>query len=155
MNKKENEARELFSGTYNCCQSVLAALCSDIGIDKNTALSLGSGLGAGMCYQGRTCGAVVGAYLALGKHSGNCFEGAENIKENTFQLVSNFNKQFESEFNSTICKELLNIDISNPVGLEEAKDKGLFETKCPEFVAKAVQIAQYLTEKKHEISVVK
>jgi C_GCAxxG_C_C family probable redox protein len=70
MKEKIKEALNLFDGSYNCAQSTLSVFEVELGISKQTLQHLSSGFGAGMCYQGRTCGAVAGAYMALGVISG-------------------------------------------------------------------------------------
>ncbi|MFA6403851.1 MAG: C-GCAxxG-C-C family protein [Salinivirgaceae bacterium] len=140
MEEKIKEAQMLFEGSYNCAQSTLSVFDNELGISKETLQHLSSGFGAGMCYQGRTCGAVAGAYMALGLISGKSFREPEMIKENTYQLIREFNKKFVEKHGSTLCKELLEIDISSAQGIEIARQKGVFETRCPNFVATAVAL---------------
>ncbi len=142
MNIKIKEAQSLFEGTYNCAQSTLSVFSKELELDANILQHIAAGFGAGMCYQGRTCGAVAGAYMALGLKSGKTFSEPEMIKENTYQLIQEFNKKFVERHGSTICKELLEIDISNAQNLEKARQSGVFETRCPKFVATAVELLQ-------------
>ena len=65
MNNSE-EALDLFSNNFNCSQAVFASIGPKIGIDKNSCLKIASGFGGGMGRQQKTCGAVTGAYMALG-----------------------------------------------------------------------------------------
>jgi len=142
MEEKIKKAKILFEGSFNCAQSTLSVFDKDLGISKETLQHVTSGFGAGMCYQGRTCGAVAGAYMALGLVSGKSFNEPDMIKENTYQLIQEFNKKFVEKHGSTICKELLEIDISSAQGIEIARQKGVFETQCPNFVATAVALIQ-------------
>jgi C_GCAxxG_C_C family probable redox protein len=142
MTEKIKKAKILFEGSYNCAQSTLSVFDKELGISKVVLQHLSSGFGAGMCYQGRTCGAVAGAYMALGLISGKSFQEPEMVKEHTYQLIQKFNKKFIEKHGSTICKELLEIDISNADGLEMARQNGVFETRCPNFVATAVALVQ-------------
>jgi len=140
MEEKIKEARILFEGTFNCAQSTLSVFHKELGISKVALQHIASGFGAGMCYQGRTCGAVAGAYMALGIISGNTADEPEMVKETTFQYIQQFNKKFVELHGSTICKELIEIDISSAQGLEIARETGVFKTRCPYFVETAVTL---------------
>jgi hypothetical protein len=48
MKTKSEIAVEKFLGGYNCAQSVLYSFCDDLGFEKNIALKLACGFGAGM-----------------------------------------------------------------------------------------------------------
>jgi len=141
MNRKE-EAQQLFSSNLNCSQSTLAVFAPELGLTYQQATNIGAGFGAGMCYQGKTCGAVTGAYMALGLFSGKQFAEPEMVKENTYQLIRYFNKKFESIHGTTECKHLLKFDISTQDGIEEARKLELFTKRCPLFVADAVELVE-------------
>ncbi|MBI9069927.1 MAG: C_GCAxxG_C_C family protein [Salinivirgaceae bacterium] len=141
---KEQKARELFLSSYNCAQSTFSVFADELHVDKQKALAISAGFGAGVCYQGRSCGAVIGAYMALGLHSGNLYNNPEMLKENTYQLIKEFNRQFESIHGITICKELIGFDLSTTQGIELGKSSGVFKTKCPKLVETAVSIVDVL-----------
>jgi hypothetical protein len=48
MSQRSEMAGEKFLTGYNCAQSILYSFCDDLKIDKNLALKLACGLGAGM-----------------------------------------------------------------------------------------------------------
>ena len=54
----------------NCCQAVLLAFEDILPLDRDTLLLLGSHFGSGMGGMMGTCGALVGAEMALGILSG-------------------------------------------------------------------------------------
>ena len=144
---KSEKATQLFSESYNCSQSTLGVFADDLGLSFKQATAIAAGFGAGLCYQGKTCGAVTGAYMVLGLYSGKQFTEPEMVKENTYQLIREFNKKFESLHGTTECKQLLNVDISTKQGIEQARTIGLFTTKCPMFVVDAVKIVEKSFEK--------
>jgi hypothetical protein len=47
MDKAEQAIAKFISG-YNCAQSVLFSFCDDLNLDKNKALKIACGFGAGM-----------------------------------------------------------------------------------------------------------
>ena len=53
------------AGKGNCTQSVLCAWEDKISVDHDTLMKLGAGYGAGMGCMQATCGALIGAVMAL------------------------------------------------------------------------------------------
>ena len=136
-------AAELFGKGYNCAQSVLAASAPDIGLDENTAFKIATGFGAGLGYRGEMCGAVIGAYLAIGLKYGLTQPAAEqDKKEKTYRLIGEFLEQFRKRNGSVYCRDLLQYDTSDPVQLKEAREKNVFDEKCPKFVQDASEILE-------------
>jgi len=142
MSEKTEKAKEYFLNKSNCSQSTLVVFADDLGLSTKQALSLSAGFGAGMCYQAKTCGAVTGAYMALGLISGQKFTEPEMVKENAYQLISQFNKAFIKTFDSTECKALIGLDIGTSEGMEKGKEMGVFTNKCPLFVQFAVELVE-------------
>ena len=64
-NKKEYAVYLKHNG-YNCAQAVLMAYQDELGLDTDTIKKLGSAFGTGMGGMKGTCGALVGANIALG-----------------------------------------------------------------------------------------
>lgn len=150
MKSRSKKAKEIFSDNYNCSQSVLLSFATDFKLSFDLANHISSGFGAGMAYQGETCGAVTGAYMVLGLHSGTKFSNQEDIKDYSYQLLSAFNKRFKELHQCTNCTDLLGTDIGTATGIEEAKEKGLFVSRCPNFVESAVQICEELMQVNHK-----
>lgn len=139
MTKKSVFVDEQFSN-YSCSQTVLGLFASDLGLDEKTALKISSGFGGGMACA-ETCGAVTGSYMVIGmKHGHSTSDPLEKV--NTKLLIQKFNKRFEKEHRSLICKELIGFDISTSEGLEEACEKDVFKTRCPEFIKTACNILE-------------
>ena len=70
MNNRTEMAVSKFSEGYNCAQSVLYSFCDDIHLDKNTALKMACGFGAGMGRKEEVCGAVTGGIIVIGAKYG-------------------------------------------------------------------------------------
>ena len=60
MGSRTETAIAKFLEGYNCAQTVLYAFCDELQLEKNTALKLACGFGAGMGRNGEVCGAVSG-----------------------------------------------------------------------------------------------
>ncbi len=85
------------------------------------------------------CGAVTGAVVVLGLKYGDLSEDRE-LRYKIYEKVQEFGREFRSRNKHITCRDLLDFDISTPGGMKEARDKGIFKTKCPGFVRDAVEI---------------
>jgi len=141
MSTKPEQAVATFKERFNCSQSVLSVYAEESGLDRETALKLPCGFGAGMARMGETCGAVTGAFMAIGLKFGAAVPGDSPAKLRTFELIGEFARQFEARHGSLVCKELLGFDMSTPEGEEAANKRGSFDI-CPQLVQNAVEILE-------------
>jgi C_GCAxxG_C_C family probable redox protein len=103
----------LFSG---CSQSVLLALQDGLGIGDKASFKAASTLSAGVARRGETCGALLGALMALGLVSGR--EKIEDTEQYNkamdiaVEISDEFQRGLQTEFGfrepleSTLCREL-------------------------------------------------
>ena len=143
-NKTSEIAGTLFDQNFNCAQSVFASFASQLGMEERRMLKMASPFGGGVARRGHICGAVTGGLMALGLG-----RGAETPlgKEAAYQIGQEFMARFESRHGSIMCRVLLDCDISTEAGSQQAREKGLFKTICPQFVRDAVAIAQDMLDK--------
>jgi len=137
-----SQSAELFDKGYNCAQSVLTASAADAGIDENTALKIASGFAAGLGYRGEMCGAVVGAYLAIGLKFGFTQPADQDKKDKTYKLIGEFLDEFKKRNGTILCRELIKYDPGDPLQLKEAKEQNVFREKCPKFVQDSSEILE-------------
>jgi len=142
---RPEEAAAIFKKGFNCSESVLSVFAKDYGLSVSKAQKIASGFGGGIGRMAETCGAVTGAVMAIGLHSGMYYP-KDPFKSNevTYQLVGEFLRRFKAKHNTVICRELLGYDISNRQTLLEVRKLGLFRSVCPQFVKDAVEIAEAL-----------
>jgi C_GCAxxG_C_C family probable redox protein len=135
------EAR--FREGYSCSQSVFSALAEPWNIDPAVSLRIAAGFGGGVARSARTCGCVTGAIMAIGLAQRG-ITAAENRseKEKTYDASRQFMCAFEERNGSTICSDLLGCNIGTPEGLAEARQKGLFQSRCTRLVRDAVEIVE-------------
>ena len=137
--KAVEEAVELFEQGCACSQAVLASVAERLGLDRGQAMRISACFAAGM-RGGEVCGAVTGAYMALGlAHCGTDCTTAEGRQAAYAEVVS-FNRAFRERHGSLLCRELLGGDLSTPEGAKLASEGRLFLDKCPEFVRDAALI---------------
>jgi C_GCAxxG_C_C family probable redox protein len=137
-------AGELFSKGFNCAQSVLAARSDQTGIPVTEALKLATGFGAGMAMLQKTCGAVTGAYMAIGARYGRVKPEDSGARDRTYSLIERFNQKFIELHGSLECRELLGVDLKTPEGAGEAEQGAYFETRCRRLVEDASTILEDL-----------
>ena len=139
---RTERALSLFQNGFNCSQAVFASIAGDMGIPEEKALMISSGFGGGMGRMSLTCGAVTGAFMALGLREGNYSGETRESKEKIYRLVREFGDAFAAIHGSIECRQLLGFDISTPDGFKEAADSGIFRDRCPRFVHSAVEIIE-------------
>lgn len=136
---KVNQAIECFNNNFNCSQALLSTYSEEFGLEKETALKLSCGFGAGMGKLGHVCGAVTGAYLLIGLKYGQFLSGDVAAKDKTYVMVREFAKRFEQRNQSTICQELLGVDFfldNQEVIANKVKEI------CPQMVKDAAEIIE-------------
>jgi C_GCAxxG_C_C family probable redox protein len=129
-----------FDEGFNCSQSVFTAWAEELGLDRETALRIATAFGGGMGHRGDTCGAVTGAFMAIGLKHGRLTADDEETRDLAYALVNRFVEEFESRHGSVVCRELLGCDISTPEGMEYASQNNLAGIRCPGFVRDAAEI---------------
>lgn len=144
MGNRANGAIRLFGEGFNCAQSVLCAFCSECGLDTTDALRVSGMFGSGMGQMGKVCGAVTGAYMAIGLLYSKTRAGEDAQKMEGYALVRKFSERFAALHGTTDCGALLGVDLSTSEGIAEAVANKLFETRCPIYVNDAVQILEDL-----------
>ncbi len=144
MSRNTDYALDLFSQNYNCAQSVLAACGEPLGLPRETALRVAGPFGAGIGRMGGTCGAVSGAFMAIGLKYARTSPDQDAAKDKGYALAREFVARFTARHKSTVCRELLGCDLSTPAGMQRAKDQKLFTTLCPNLVRDAVEIVDEL-----------
>jgi C_GCAxxG_C_C family probable redox protein len=129
-----------FGKGHSCAQAVFSAFAEQIGMDYQTAVKLTAGFGGGMG-MGGVCGAVTGAYMAIGLKCGGVDPKA---KERTAKLAREFAERFKARHRSLICRDLLGCDVSTPEGRKISKEKNLHDTVCTGIVRDAAKILSEL-----------
>jgi C_GCAxxG_C_C family probable redox protein len=136
--EKQELALSQFSGKMNCAQSVLLAHADEIDVSRDDLIRLGAAFGGGMG-EGETCGAVSAALMVIGLKNKSSHSFIE-LKERVQNLSEFFKSEFEKEFGSLSCKDLIGENLKYQEGYERARKKGVFTNRCPHFIMGAIQI---------------
>jgi C_GCAxxG_C_C family probable redox protein len=147
MDKAQKAFDTMANRKMNCAQTVFSVFSKEYGLTEGQALAIAQSFGSGMRVNG-VCGAVTGAYMVLGLANPPPKENPRQSMDKTNALAAEFNRKFEELYGSICCTDLLGYSLTNPEEAAEAREKGLFVTKCPEFVRDAVKIVESLLKEK-------
>lgn len=135
-----DKAVERFLSGYNCAESVLLTGCEMLGIESEITPKIATGFGGGIGRQGSVCGALSGAVMALGLKLGRMKAEDTESRERTYAASLQLYKEFEKEFGSAICYELIGCDLTNPEQRKRFHEMNVAKEKCAKFVHKATSI---------------
>ena len=146
MSERIEKTLKAFRTGLNCSQSVLTAFTEDLNVDNDLALSISCGFGAGMGRLQGTCGAVTGAFMAIGAYNCKKFTENKDRKEETYAMIQKFNDRFVSLNGTTECRKLINCDLNTKEGLIYAQEHQLFGKVCEKCIADSVNILEDFIE---------
>jgi C_GCAxxG_C_C family probable redox protein len=140
--KKADCAVDCMRRTFSCSQAVFSTFSPALGLDEETALKVAGAFGGGMARMGETCGAVTGAFMAIGLKYGKAKAEDEQAKDKTYNLVRELVEKFNALNGSIKCKDLLGFDIGTPEGMKLFKEKNASNPVCLKFVRDAAEIVE-------------
>ncbi len=144
LDRVAGRAGDLLQQYSSCAQGTLLALQEEFGLGGAETLKAATAM-PGIALRGETCGAVVGALMALGLAFGR--EKAEDYEAmvKTVSAARKLCSQFEGEFGSCMCARVQDhifgrtFDLADPADVAEFAGSGASE-KCrgpAEFAARA------------------
>lgn len=142
MDRSELAIAKFVSG-YNCAQSVFFAFCDDVEVDKDKALKIACGFGAGMGRKEEVCGAVTGGVMVIGAKYGRGENDAQKETEITYVKTRELMNQFSQKYGSFICRQLLNgCDLSDDEGHKRYLENDYRNKICKPCVQSVVEILE-------------
>ena len=132
-----------FGEGFDCSMAVFSRLASEVGFTEEEAKRLAACFGVGMM-QGTICGAVSGAFMAIGAKYGNTEPGDFPKKGLCLAKRQEFIDRFEKEFGSITCPGLLGLDLRNEEDAKKARERGVIEKDCPRYCVRAIEIVKEL-----------
>lgn len=144
----EETAKSLFMQGYNCSQSVVAAFCDVLEMDRRQAIRMASAFGGGMGRMREVCGCVSGMFMVLGYLYGYDDPAVYECKKELYARVQELAAQFKKENGSIVCRELLGIDGegSDTAYVPSQRTKEYYEKRpCPKLAGFAARLlAEYV-----------
>lgn len=124
--RKMMAAEKKASGKYNCAQAVLCTYSDLTGIDEETSRNLCNSFAAGMGNMEGTCGALVGAGIALGMITRDKAKSMKGMSMR--EMMANF----QARNHATQCKVLKGVETKQVL------------RECPMCVADACEFLEKL-----------
>ncbi len=143
---KAEDAVALFRQGFTCSQAVLLGFAQDFGLDRDVALRISQGFGAGIARTDGICGALSGAIMVIGLRYGRIRADDAAAKEKTYAVVREFLQEFKTCHGSVACTDLLGYNLSNPQQVAEAKKNNAVKARCPALVRDAVTLLEKVAE---------
>lgn len=142
-----------FKQGYNCAQSVMAAFCTEMGMDFDTAVKISSSFGAGMGRLREVCGAVSGMFMVAGVVCGYSNPDDRAAKTEHYKLIQQLAAQFKEQNGSIICRELLGLGKGADSPVPSIRTPEYYKKRpCMELVGMAAKIiGDYIESKKTEV----
>jgi C_GCAxxG_C_C family probable redox protein len=109
------------------------------GIEDSLIPRLATGFGGGIGRKGSLCGAFTGAIMAIGMKIGRTDPKDKEKVSKIYDKCQQFWGQFEKEFVSTLCYDIIEVHLDN----EEERQKWLASggmEKCAKIVEKTAQM---------------
>jgi len=110
-----------------------------LGIKDSILPKLASGFGGGIGGKGFLCGAFIGSIMAIGMKMGRTDPKDEEAATKVYLKCRKFWNQFEREFGSRECYQLIGVHLDNEEGHQQWLAAGGRE-KCGAIVEKTVQM---------------
>jgi C_GCAxxG_C_C family probable redox protein len=147
MRSKSEITVDKFLGGYNCAQSVFYAFCDDLNLEKNRALKIACGFGAGMGLKGEVCGAVSGGIMVLGTKYGRGEKDGRTATDLTYSKTRELMSLFAEKHGSFICRKLIDgLDLTTGEGQKQFIEKDLLNKACKPCVQSVVEILENLMQ---------
>lgn len=134
-------AEDSFASGLYCTESVLLALADALDIESDLLPRIGTAFCGGMARTCGTCGALTGAMMGVGLALGRSAPG-QSVQP-AYDAARRLIAEFETEFGSRACHELLGCDLNTPEGQRMFREERLAE-RCAGYTGKAAEIAARL-----------
>lgn len=128
-----DEARAAFlrdDNYYGCAESTLVALQTVFGLVDPGDSSAAMALNGGIAYSGGMCGAISGAAMALGRLAELRLDDHRRAKRTARLLTQQLIADFETEFGSSDCRDLIDYQISIPAEHDAFLAGNVWRTTC-------------------------
>jgi C_GCAxxG_C_C family probable redox protein len=138
--KVVEKAMKNFQSGYNCAESVLLALYEQIEPDVKSDLvpKIAGGFGGGIGRCGSICGALTGSIMAVGIKYASNDTGVEK-RAKAYANANILLKPFEQQQGTTLCRDLIKFDLSNPEEAAKARKEGAFDKVCVNLIKASIE----------------
>lgn len=144
MDRTEVAVSKFLSG-YNCAQSVVYSFCDVLQMEKELALKIACGFGAGMGRKQEVCGAVTGGIIVIGAKYGRGEHDDRAVTEATYLKTRDLLGHFAERHGTFVCRNLLaGCDLTSEEGQKYFKENDLLHSVCKPCIQSVVEILEKL-----------
>lgn len=129
---------------YNCCESVLLALCQPLGIDSGLIPKVGTAIGAGVSLNGLLCGSISSVVILIGAKYGRT--SPDQDPKPVWDMADRYIAAFRERFGAVNCRDLTRLDVKTPEGLKEYFAR-VHDYECTQRLRFAVEKALEILQK--------
>jgi C_GCAxxG_C_C family probable redox protein len=149
-----DKAVMLFSSGFNCAEAVLSVLCERMGkLGRSCGKavpSVATGFGGGIGRSGGNCGALSGVVMAVGLMVWHRRADDLERKYRVYDLVLGMIGEFEKEFGSSSCRDLIGIDLRVEEERFRFRSQKVQDKVCSKFVKWCVNYGARLVDQLKE-----
>jgi C_GCAxxG_C_C family probable redox protein len=117
----QNKAEEYFNAGYNCCESVVLAVCDHEGIDKGMPLKIATPFGSGMSKNSSNCGALSAAFISMGMTNGR--SNNEDSRDPSYVPADIIFNKFMQKYKTVSCGEITCLNMKDPEVMAQNKER--------------------------------
>ncbi len=117
----QDKAEDYFNSGYNCCESVVLAVCEQLGIDKKLPLMVATPFGSGMSRNGANCGALSAAFIVAGAYKGR--SSSTDERDPSYLPADAIYSSFQKKYGTTQCVDITKINLRDPEALAQNKER--------------------------------
>ena len=139
VKRVSEKAKGYFEQGFNWAESISLSFKEYFGIQDSIIPRLATGYGGGIGRKGSLCGAFTGSIMAIGMKLGRTDPKDRETVSKIYEKCQQFWYQFEKEFGSTLCYNIIGVHLDN----EEERQKWLASggmEKCAKIVEKTAQM---------------
>lgn len=114
MKNHEEKAVDLFYEGYNCSQATFVSFADVSETNPKEMARIASSFGGGMGKMGEVCGALTGAFMAIGSKLGYSDPTDKASKAKHYELIREVADRFKAKKGSIYCRDLLKLNETNP-----------------------------------------
>jgi C_GCAxxG_C_C family probable redox protein len=126
---------------------VIKILGEDLNFDRDQVVKMATPFGGGVARWGMICGTLNGGAMVLGFSYGRTQAEEKEKREETYAKVQEMLREFEKDFGSVQCKNLIQLNLLDPADRQKYQEMKVIN-RCSRFVAKSVECARRLLKEK-------
>ena len=126
---------------------MIEILGEDLNFDRDQVMKMATPFGGGVARWGMICGTLIGGAMVLGFFYGRTKAEEKEKREETYAKVQEMLREFEKDFGSVQCKNLIQLNLLDPADRQKYQEMRVIN-RCSRFVAKSVESARRLLKEK-------